>query len=154
MAAPSLETAVEPPDQSADAALGGALGVGECIEFVNQTFGVDPAQAMRADIELAGVVADDHGVGEQAMRLDAAPQSAFGGDQHGIGMDLEGGDAEPLQMSVPRRAIGEDAILMLAQAGDDGSGERAGAHIGQGFVIDDVIAMPGAQQFEEVETTL
>src|SRR5271166_1013482 len=63
MAAPSLETAVVAPDQSADAALGGALGVGERIEFVNQTFGVDPAQAMRADIELAGVVADDHGVG-------------------------------------------------------------------------------------------
>ncbi len=130
------------------------MGVGERIEFVNQTFGVDPAQAMLADIELAGVVADDHSVGEQAMRLDAAPQSAFGGDQHGIGMDLQGGDAGPLQMSVPRCAIGEDAILMLAQAGDDGSAERAGAHIGQGFVIDDVIAMPGAQQFEEVETAL
>ena len=85
------------------------------------------------------------------MRLDAAPQSAFGGDQHGIGMDLQGGDAEPLQMSVPGRPIGEDAIGMLAQAGDDGSGERAGAHIGQGFVIDDVIVMSGAQQFEEVE---
>ncbi len=34
-------------------------------------------------------------------------------------MDLQGGDAEPLQMSVPGRAIGEDAILMLAQVGDD-----------------------------------
>ena len=42
--------------------------------------------------------------------------------EHGIGMDLQGGDAEPLQMSVPRRPIGEDAIVMLAQAGDDGSG--------------------------------
>ena len=31
------------------------------------------------------------------------------------------------------------------------SGERAGAHVGEGLVIDDVIAMPGAQQFEEVE---
>jgi len=79
---------------------------------------------MLADIELAGVVADDHGVGEQAMRLEAAPQSAFGGDQRGIGMDLEGADAEPVQMSVPRRPIGEDAIGMLAQAGDDGSGKR------------------------------
>ena len=69
---------------------------------------------MRTDIELAGVVAHDHGAGEQAMRLDAAPQSAFGGDQHGIGMDLERGDAEPLQMSAPCRAIGEGAVLMLA----------------------------------------
>ena len=67
----------------------GALGVGERIELVNQAFGVDPAQAMRADIELAGVVADDHAVAEQAMRLDAAPRSAFGGDQDGIGMNLQ-----------------------------------------------------------------
>ena len=43
---------------------------------------------------------------------------------------------------------------MFAQAGDDGAGERAGAHIGQGFVVDDVVAMPGAQQLEEVETAL
>ena len=92
MAAPSLETAVVRPDHAADAALGGALGVGEGIEFVDQAFGVDPAQAMRADIELAGVVADDHGVSEQAMRLDAAPESAFGGDQRGIGMDLQRGE--------------------------------------------------------------
>ncbi|MGD1038385.1 MAG: hypothetical protein ABR878_14645 [Roseiarcus sp.] len=104
----------------------GALGVGERIEFVNQTFGMDPAEAMPADIELAGVVADGHGVGEQAMRLEAAPQSAFGGDQRGIGMDLQGRDAEPVQMSVPGHAIGEGAIGMLAQAGDDGSGEREG----------------------------
>ncbi len=88
------------------------------------------------------------------MRLDAAPQSALGGDQRGIGIDLEGRDAEPVEMSVPGRPIGEDAILMFAQAGDDGSGERAGAHIGQGFVIDDVIAMSGAQQLEEVEAAL
>ena len=109
---------------------------------------------MRADMEPAGGVADDHGLGEQAVRLDAVPQSALGGDRHGIGMDLQGGDAEPLQTSVPRRAIGEDAIGMPARPGDDGSGERAGAHIGQGFGIDDAIAMPGAQQFEEVEAAL
>jgi len=40
--------------------------------------------------------------------------SALGGDRHGIGMNLERGEAEPLRMGVPRRAIGEDAILMLA----------------------------------------
>ena len=91
---------------------------------MNQAFGMDPAEAMPAHVELAGVVADDHGVGEQAMRLEAAPQSAFGGDQRGIGMDLQGRDAEPVQVGVPRRPIGEDAIGMLAQAGDDGSGER------------------------------
>jgi hypothetical protein len=60
MASPGLETAVEQPDQGADAALSVALGVGERIELVNQTFGVDPALTVAADIELAGVVADDH----------------------------------------------------------------------------------------------
>ena len=88
MAAPSLEAAIVSPDQAADATLSGSLRLSERIEFVNQTFGVDPAQAMRADIELAGVVADDHGAGEQAMRLDATPQSAFGGDQPGSGWAL------------------------------------------------------------------
>jgi hypothetical protein len=69
-----------------------------------------------------GSIADDHGVGQQAMRLDAAPQGAIGGNQHGIGIDLEGGDAEPIEMCVPSRPIGESAIGMLGKAGDDGSG--------------------------------
>ena len=78
----------------------------------------------------------------------------FGGDQRGIGVDLQGRDAEPIQMSGPGRPIGEDAIGMIGEAGDDGSGERAGAHIGHGFVIDDVIVVPGSQHFEEVEAAL
>ena len=154
IAAIGLEIAVEAPDQCAHAALRGSLRVGECVELVHQTLGMDPAQAMLTDIELAGIVADDHGVGQQAMRLDAAPQGALGGDQHGIGIDAESRDAEPVEMGVPGRAIGEGAIGMLGQAGDDGSGERPCAHIGQRFGIDDVIAVTGAQQFEEVETAL
>src|ERR1700722_11964124 len=73
MAGPSFEAAVELPDEAADAALRGALGFGERIELVNQAFAMNPAQTMKTDIELASVVADDHGVGEKAMRLDAAP---------------------------------------------------------------------------------
>src|SRR5580658_4117035 len=87
MAAPGFETAIELPDQAADAALRVALGFGERIELVNQAFAMNPAQTMKTDIELASVVADDHGVGEKAMRLDAAPCGGFAGDQHGIGMD-------------------------------------------------------------------
>ena len=131
MAAPSLQIVVEQPDQAADALLRGALRLGERIEFVNQTFAMDPTQAVQADVELASVVAHNHGIGEQAMRLEAAPQSAFAGDQHGIGADLQSRDAEPVQMDVPGRPIGEDAIGMLAEAGDDGSGERPAAHIGR-----------------------
>lgn len=57
-------------------------------------------------------------------------------------------------MSDPGPPTGESALLMLSQAGDDRAGERAGAHVGQGLLIDDVIAAPGPQQFEEVEATL
>ena len=95
------------------------------------------------------------------MRLDASPRGGFGGDQHGI---LDGGhpvfqgrdDAEPVQVCAPGRPIGEDAShRRLAQPTcDDGSGEGAGAHIGQRFLVDDIIAMSGAQQFEEVQTAL
>ena len=49
-----------------------------------------PAQAtMLADIELTGVVADNYGVGEEAVRLDAAPQRRLGGDHRGVRIDLE-----------------------------------------------------------------
>src|SRR5258708_4620250 len=34
------------------------------------------------------------------------------------------------------------------------AGEGAGAHVGQRFLVDDVIAMSGAQQFEEVQAAL
>ena len=66
MAAPGLQIGVEEPDQAADAALRGALSVGERIEFVNQTLGMDPAQAVLADVELAGVVADNNRVSRQS----------------------------------------------------------------------------------------
>src|SRR6202142_4095908 len=110
MAAPGFETAIELPDEAADAALRGALGFGERIELVNQAFAMNPAQTMKTDIELAGVVADDHGVGEKAVRLAAAPRGVFGGDQHGIGMDFQGRDPEPVQVRAPGRPIGEEAI--------------------------------------------
>ena len=47
-----FEIAVEPPDQRADAALGHALLIGEGLELVNQALGMDPAQAVAADVEL------------------------------------------------------------------------------------------------------
>src|SRR6267142_6483093 len=85
----SLEIAVERPDQSTDTGLGCAVLIGEGVELVNQTLGMDPAQAVLTDVELPGIVADNHGVGQEAVRLDAAPQRSLGGDQHRIGVDLQ-----------------------------------------------------------------
>ena len=43
-----------------------------------------PAQGMARDLELASIVAEDDGVGQQAMCLDGAPQCALGGQPRWI----------------------------------------------------------------------
>src|SRR5271157_5931115 len=70
-----FQVGIEPPDQSTDTLLGAALLVGERLQLVHQAFGVDPAQAVLADVELPGVVADDDriGTGNHAF---TAPHSA------------------------------------------------------------------------------
>ena len=100
MLAIGFEIAIEPPDQRARSALSLALFIREGVELVNEALGMDPAQAMRADVELPGVIADDDGVGQEAMRLDAAPQGALGGDHDRIGVDLESRDAEAVEIAV------------------------------------------------------
>ena len=84
----------------------------------------------------------------------AAPQRPFSSDQHRIGQDREGGDAEKLQVGLPCRPIGEQLVVMLGEQPDDRSGKRAAAHIGERFGVDHVVAMPGAQQLQEIEPAL
>src|SRR5713101_7637737 len=112
MLAIGFEIAIEPPDQCARSALSLALFIGEGIELVNEALGMDPAQAVRADIELPGIIADDDGVGQEAMRLDAAPQGALAGDQYRIGVDLESRDAEAVEMCGPGDLAGEEPLGM------------------------------------------
>ena len=69
MLAIGFEIAIEPPDQRARSALSLALFIREGVELVNEALGMDPAQAMRADVELPGVIADDDGVGQEAIDL-------------------------------------------------------------------------------------
>jgi hypothetical protein len=47
--------------------------VAEGVELMNEALGMNPAEGMLADPELSGIVADDDGVRDVAMRLDAAP---------------------------------------------------------------------------------
>src|SRR5208337_4068637 len=84
-----LEVAVEVPDQATHGGLGGAVLVGEGVELVHQAFAMNPAQAVPADTELTGVIAYNHGVGKQAMRLDAAPQRPLSRHHHRVRSDLE-----------------------------------------------------------------
>jgi hypothetical protein len=91
-----------------------------------------------------------------AMRLTTVSQGCHfvASDQHRIGRDLERGDAEPVEMGQPRRLVGEALGLMLREQPDDRAGERPVAHIGERLGVDDVIAMAGAQQFQEIEPAL
>ena len=131
-----------------------AVLVREGVELVNQALGMNPAQAVLANIELPSIVADDYTVAQKAVGLDAAPQRTLGDDQHGVRIDLQGRDAEFFQVRRPGLLIGEVTVGMFGESGDHTAGQRAFAHIGERGVIDDVIAMAGAQQAEKIEAAL
>src|SRR6202021_3000086 len=92
------EVAVEVPDLAAHRLLSGAIGFVEGVELVNQPLGVNPAQRVKEPVDLPGVVTEDHGHGEEAVRQDRAQQGAFGGDLRRIGVGFEFAYAEPAQM--------------------------------------------------------
>jgi len=85
------------------------------------------AQGVPANIELAGIIADDDGLRQEAVCLDAAPEGALGGDPHRvldegqIRLDTRG-DAKLVQMRLPRLPISEVRIGCLGQPGDQRSG--------------------------------
>ena len=149
-----FEVIVEPPDQRANAFLRGTLEVGERVEFVNQPFCVHPAQRMLADSELAGVIADDHHIAQESVRLDAAPQRAFGGDANRVGSDLQSTDAKAIEMHLPGRLIGELRLPVFRKLIDDRPGQGTPTHIVQRRLVDDVVGVSGTQQIEEVQSAL
>ena len=72
---------------------------------------MDPAQRVTADVELASVVADDHGVAQQPVRHHAAPERALGGALAGRlvalaqkGRQLEGLEVRRGRGNVQQRA--------------------------------------------------
>ena len=65
------------------------LPVGEGVELVDEALGVHPAQRVPVERELAGVVGEDHRVGQQPVGLDAAPHRPLGRDPDRIGRDRQ-----------------------------------------------------------------
>ena len=124
-----FEVAIIIPDQAADTLLCGPVAIVESGELVNEALAVDPAQRMVADVKLAGIVADDDGVVEKAVRLDAAPQRAFGGDHRRVDRAGERLYAEQIEMRLPCPMIGEDAVGMVSQQADQREIERTVAHV-------------------------
>ena len=74
-----------------------------------------PAQAMLPHVELSGIIADDHGRGKEAVRLDAPPKRAFGGDAHRVGRDVERGNAQVVEMRLPGRVIGKACLALVGE---------------------------------------
>ncbi len=149
-----FEIAVKPPDEGADTLLGGALPLGEGVELMDEALGMHPAQAMPAEIEPAGVIADHRCRGQQTMRPDAAPQGAFGGEGDRVVTAFECGDAEPVEMPLPAEAVGEPGLSMAGEPGDCRPGEMMLAQIGEGLGIDHVILMTRPQEVEKVAPAL
>ena len=64
--------------------LSGPIRIGEGVELVHEPLRMYPAERVLADRELTGIIAQDHGVGQEAVRLDAPPQPTFPGQTHRI----------------------------------------------------------------------
>jgi len=98
------------------------------LKFVDKPFCVDPASCVSpdielADIELVGIVADDHCAAKQATRLDAAPKRALGGNLRGIGRDLGRAGAKLVQICLPGCLIGKLLVVRFGQQPDCRSAE-------------------------------
>ncbi len=61
-------------------------------------------------------------------------------------------DAE--MVARPGDLVGKDPLPMLIEFLDDLAGEIAGAHVGERLGVDDIVAMAGAEQLQEVLAAL
>ena len=96
--------------------------IGEGVQLVHQPFGMDPAQRVPAHRELPGIVAQHHGITQEVVRVDAAPDGAFGGDLHRVWRRAQNGEAKPVEMRRPCGLIGKGRFRLLSQPGDQGGG--------------------------------
>ena len=149
-----LQISVEPPDERADALLRDAVQIGEGVKLVDQPLGMDPTQRMPSDGELTGIITDHDSVMQEAVRVNAAPQRALGGDLHRVWGDPQSADAEAVEMSLPGGLVGEVPLWLSCQLADDRSGQCAATHIVQGHVVDHIVSVTGTQQIKEIQPAL
>ena len=117
-----LEISVEVPDQFPHLLLGGAMRLREGVQFVHQPFGMDPAQCVLADLELPGIIAQHHGIAQEVVRVDAAPDRCLGGDLHRIRRRGQSGEFKPVKLCRPGGLIGKDPLRLRRQTGNERGG--------------------------------
>ena len=108
----------EPSDQLALQRDQAVLLVGDADNPAKMALGVDPTQGVLENVELAGIIGDDHRVAQQATGDD-------GTDRLGDPPTLTSAEAEAVQVGLPRRIVdkaprpgGEQGGDALARRGD------------------------------------
>ena len=156
-----LESGAEVPNLLAHPLLGGAIVVGEGVQFVHKPFGVHPAERMAAHGELpgpafagAGSAAQHHGIAQEVVRVDAAHDCAFGGDLDWIGCGRQFSKAKPVKMRLPGGLIGKRGLGLFGQSRDQVGGQRTVAHVIECRGVQHEVGMAGTQQIEEVQPAL
>jgi hypothetical protein len=142
-----LQVGVEPPDQLALQRDLTMLLVGHADDPAEMALGVDPTQGVLENVELTGIIGDDHRVGQQGDD----------GSDHGRLGDpppMTGAEAEAVQVGLPRRIVDKAPRSGGEQSGDDACRHAVFDQVGQRRGIDDVVGTAGAQQVEEVQPAL
>ena len=77
------------------------MQVGEGIEPVHQSLCMNPAQRMASHCELSGIVTQHHGVAQEVVRVDAAPDGPLSSNLHGIWRRGQSGEAKSVEVCRP-----------------------------------------------------
>ena len=104
--------------------------------------------------ELPGVIAQHHGIAQEVVCVDTAPDGALGGDLHRVRRRGHCGESEPFEVCRPGGLIGEGGLHLFGQQADQGCGQGPAAHVLECRIIQHEVGMAGAQQIEEVEPAL
>ena len=100
------------------------MRVVERIQFMHQPFGMNPPQRVMSNVELPCVIAQHHGIAQELVRLDAAPQRGLDGDLNRIGRDVQLDEAEPVEMDEPCCSDRRSVSLFRHQLSDQRRGQR------------------------------
>jgi len=107
---------------------------------------MNPALFVAPEPELASPIRDNHGVAQQILLAQAAPQGRLSGDIDRIWRDGEFVEAQRLQMGAPRGFVGKTPGWMIGQLGNLRRRHIHRVHFGQRRVVDDVIGAPCLQR--------
>ena len=144
-----LEVSVEPPDQLALQRDQAVLLVCHADDPAEMALGVDPTQGVLENVELTGIIGDDHRVAQQAAGDDGTDHGRLGDPP-----TLTGAEAEAVQVGLPRRIVGKAPGSGGEQSGDDTFRHAVVDQVGQRRGVDHVVRIAGPEQVEEVQPAL